>query len=197
MDSYSRSDIQVFNGMVMQGEHASWWLGGFGTYAKMIKKVVIDLDGTCSTNCSTHWHAQVDPGHKCFGIKFAVRVFDLWKQMLRHPDIEVVFVHPKAARHYNFHDPSPWGPKSMDRWNSDLCPDVLGTVFHTLRQDPLGLAKYGQQMKGIWVQRDGSEGCVIFQGSGCVDLIPEHRRRFSILDKGSKFSWIRTPSLHC
>lgn len=97
-----------FNGIIWQAAGAGRMLSDFGTRASMVKKIVIDLDRTCSPQCSTH-DTLGQPEHDWTDVECAIEMSRLLREISRHPDLDVDFVHPKDKAHYDFHpgsDPS-------------------------------------------------------------------------------------------
>ncbi|KAH7089763.1 hypothetical protein FB567DRAFT_619056 [Paraphoma chrysanthemicola] len=168
--------------MVSQLVGAARWLYSLDTRATFVRKVVVDLDKTCSTICPYHWCPNAPPVGDCHGYQHALRMLDLLRQLWRNPSLELGFVHSKGKAHADYH---PCNVSILLETNLD--PKLLGIVTQAVRDDQLGLAKYGRQMQEIWIQRDCKEGRVVFRLSDCGMGSP--KRHFSISPDGKTLAW--------
>ncbi|KAI4689013.1 hypothetical protein J4E81_007730 [Alternaria sp. BMP 2799] len=112
---------------------------------------------------------------------------DMWSlaaAAAKLPHLKVEFVHPKRQIHYDFHPLN--GALEHD---IGVRLDMLSIVFQTLRKDAIGIKKYGKQIGEVFIQRDCTEGTVVFRqrrSAPMVDLVKLH---FDISDEGKTFTW--------
>lgn len=93
-------------------------------------------------------------------------------------DLDVTFVHSKGQAHHHFHRSLPI--TYPNPWETGIQPENLTMALCTLLEDPLDISSYGRQATQIYLQLDGREGAVMFQG-GIWGNEGKRKRRFAIL----------------
>lgn len=102
-------------------------------------------------------------------------------------DLDVTFVHFKGQAHHHFHRSLPI--TYPNPWETGIQPENLTMALCTLLEDPLDISSYGRQATQIYLQLDGREGPVMFQG-GIWGNEGKRKRRFAIRDGGKTLAWI-------
>ncbi|KAI4644648.1 uncharacterized protein J4E79_011085 [Alternaria viburni] len=185
------------NARIVETSGAAYLLQMFGTRKVMVKRILLDLDRTCPVPCPIHnpMHPLQNNGGRFTGIERVMEVSNLMAEMAHIPDLKVEFVHPKRQAYHDLHPPNGSGQVDLG-----LQLDMLNNTLLTLRKDTIGIRKYGRQVQTVHIERDCTQGYVVFyMPNFFVEYKDTFQRPFVISDGGRTFKWAKlertTPNL--
>ena len=181
-------DGRYQNGSIIEATGAAHMLQSFGSRKAMVKRIHLDLDRVCPVPCAIHF---VYPLHSKGGVfqedQQALAMWGLVRELTHLPDLEVEFAHPKRHAYYDLHPPNNSGLIDLG-----LRLDDFNTTLRTLRKDPIGIRKYGKQVEEVYVEKDCTQGHVIFHKVGSyLDMQDKVQLHFAISDGGRTLTWTR------
>lgn len=185
LDQMEVRDGTILNGTMTEAAGAVQMLQDFGSRKVMVREILLDLDRACPVPCPMH---RVDPvpNHPVpyRESEHALEMWSLVTAMLHLPHLRVESVHPKRQAYYDFHP-------FLGGFEHDIGIqlDVLNVTFGTLQRDAIGIGGYGKQVQWVFVQRDCSEGNVIFRSPVPVPMKDRSKLRFAISEEGRNLAW--------
>ncbi|KAF1955248.1 hypothetical protein CC80DRAFT_594434 [Byssothecium circinans] len=158
---------------VLHAAKAGHWMKGIGSQVPMLRKVHMDLDGSCPARCedlARYWEPETlnHYGSKRkwkASVEMSPLLFVLWANPGAKTDIK--FVHGRGKRHFIRRH---LGDTEDD---TGIDPDALTKVMKLLQEDTLGLKKYWRSILSIDVLRDGSRGLVVFGHSKNIRVLSQ------------------------
>jgi hypothetical protein len=187
----SRDAILIYiyprrNGHITEAAGAAQMLQMFGSRRVMVKRILLDLDGACPVPCISHRvSSSLNLGGMFSADEQSLEVWALMTQMLLLPNLTVEFIHPKRRTYYDVHPQNGSGPIDLG-----LQLELLNTTLQTLRKDPIGIRKYGRQVRDVYIGRGCTQGHVIFNMlTPYVEINSLTQQHFVISDEGRTFTW--------
>lgn len=163
-------------------EAAVSWLRQLGSRAVMLRKLEIDFDTMCPSNCRPgRRNCAPDAKKNRSYIDFWPLISFLWSSGLQ---IEIVLVQSQNKLHNEVFDTHrEWHSLEVRR---GICVPALNTLLRNLLSDGLGIRKYWRTIGTIIVSRRGHWGIVAYTSTSTFHLA-KGTRRTSPSDLTSKF----------
>jgi hypothetical protein len=139
------------------------WLTSLGDQIQWVRKLVINLDGLCPSQCTaalTHHQPAFEPKDNM--INFGPLILAIWSYGLR---IDISVVQPKSG----FFSATKNMHSSLHLTNRDYECNITGisAILRSLVDDGQDLKKYGPQISALGIRRDGEGGIVRWGTTGC------------------------------
>jgi hypothetical protein len=139
------------------------WLTSLGDQVQWIRKLVIDLDGLCPSQCTaalTHHQPAFEPKDNM--INFGPLILALWSHGLR---VDISVEQPKGG----FFSATKNMHSSLRLTNKDYECNTIGisAILRSLVDDGQDLKKYGPQISALGIRRDGEGGVVRWGTTRC------------------------------
>ena len=194
----TRMHHMSINAHIIELTGAACMLQMFGSRKMMVKNILLDLDMTCPVPCALHRIAPElqNNGGGMTGGEWTLELWTLMTELFHLPDLKVQFVHPKRRPYFDLHPTAGFGQVDLG-----LHLSTLNNILHTLREDAIGIRKYGRQVQHVRILRDCTQGYVLFHMPGpmsghTVGLGDTVQLGFVISHGGRTFNWAeleRTP----
>lgn len=141
------------------------WLNSLGNQVQWVRKLVINLDGLCPSQCAAalaDHRPAFEPRDNL--IDFGPLVLAIWSHGMR---IDVSVVQPKSG----FFSATKNMHSSLHLITKDYECDTTGisTILRSLVDNRQELKKYGPQISALGIRRDGGGGVIRWGTTRCSD----------------------------